>query len=143
MKFINEIFIARCPRVVFSFVGNAINIPLWNYAVAKTKMISAEFNGVGTIYQQQRKFLGGTLEDTFIITEYRTDSLLTFRSVEAEYPFLISYSIKSSGQGTILTNSFELHGLFADNLLGILFKNSVKSAVAKNLEKLKSLIEKD
>ncbi|MBO9729368.1 MAG: SRPBCC family protein [Chitinophaga sp.] len=142
MKFINEIFIARSPEIVFRYVSDIKNIPVWNYAVVKTEMISTEFVGAGTVYRQQRKFLGRILEDTFIISSYQVNSLLTLRSIEAEYPFLVSYSFKPSRQGTIVINAFELHGRLGDSLLGILFKGSVKRAVGKNLEVLKGLIEK-
>ncbi|MGG5210012.1 SRPBCC family protein [Chryseobacterium sp. MIQD13] len=142
MKFTNEIFIARSPEVTFHFVSDISNTPLWNYAVVETQMVSEVFAGVGTMYRQQRRFLNKTLEDTFVITEYEADRLLTLKSIEAEYPFLIRYSFKPSEHGTILINSFELHGRLFDNLLSILFEKKVKKAVAKNLGVLKELIER-
>ena len=141
MKFINEIFIDRSLEEVFLFAGEVSNFPLWNYAVIGTEALTPELTGKGAIYKQQRRFLGQTLEDTFILTEYIPNRALTLKSIEAEYPFIVSYSFKPSGNGTVIVNSFELHGKLADGVPGILLRNSVKAAVAKNLQKLKELIE--
>jgi hypothetical protein len=141
MKFTNEIFIASSPSTVFLFAGDVTNIPLWNYAVLKIETVTKGIVGKGAVYKQYRNFSGRMLEDVFVITEYEADQKLAFRSIEAEHPFVISYCFKPSGNGTIVTNSFELHGKLAGNILGILFKKNVKTAVAKNLNTLKGLIE--
>jgi uncharacterized membrane protein len=141
MKFTNEIFIGRPIDNVFQFVGNPGNVPLWNYAIITSEKITPKINGEGAIYKQHRSFLGRTLEDTFIITEYNPNEVLTLKSIEAEYPFIISYSFKATGNGTLITNSFELHGKLVDNVPGVLLKHAVKTAVANNLHKLKEIIE--
>ena len=141
MRFINTIDVVQSLHVTFSFTSNFCNAPQWNYAVIKTEQTSEGPIGIGTAFRQQRQFLGRILEDTFIITEYKVDSIVTIKSVKAEYPFLISYSFKASDKGTLITNSFELKGGVI-NILGFLLNHRVKKAVAENLNKLKVLVEK-
>lgn len=141
MQFINTVFIAQSLPITFSFTANFCNAKQWNYAVIKTEQVSEGTIGVGTEFRQQRRFLGRILEDSFIITEYKVDSVVTIKSVKAEYPFLISYAFKASDKGTLITNSFELKGGVI-GLLGSLLNHRVKKAVAENLNKLKELVEK-
>ena len=141
MRFINVIDVAQSLHVTFSFVSNFCNAPQWNYAVIKTEQTSEGPIDIGTTFRQQRKFLGKILDDSFIITEYKVDSIVTIKSIKAEYPFLISYSFEASDKGTLITNSFELKGGII-NILGFLIKYRVKKAVAENLNELKVLAEK-
>jgi hypothetical protein len=141
MRFINTIDVAQSLHVTFSFISNFCNASQWNYAVIKTEQISEGLVGMGTIFRQQRKFLGRTLEDSFIITEYKVDRIVTIKSIKAKYPFLISYSFKASDKGTLISNSFELRGGVI-NILGFLLNHRVKKAVAENLNKLKQIVEK-
>jgi hypothetical protein len=141
MQFINTIEIVQSLHVTFSFTSNFCNAPQWNYAVIKTEQTSEGPIGIGTSFRQQRQFLGRILEDTFIVTEYKVDNIVTIKSIKAEYPFLISYSFKASDKGTLITNSFELKGR-AINILGFLLNHRVKRAVAENLSKLRVLVEK-
>jgi len=131
MRFINTIDVAQSLHVTFSFVSNFCNASQWNYAVIKTEQISEGPVGVGTIFRQQRRFLGRTLEDSFIITEYKVDSIVTIKSIKAKYPFLISYSFKALDKGILITNSFELRGGVI-NILGFLLNHRVKSGRGKS-----------
>lgn len=141
MQFKNTIEVVQSLHATFSFTSNFCNTPQWNYAVIKTEQTSGGPIGVGTVFKQQRQFLGRILEDTFIITEYKVDSIVTIKSIKAEYPFLISYSFKASDKGTLITNTFDLRGKII-NTLGFLLNHRVKKAVAENLDKLKELLEK-
>ena len=84
--------------------------------------------------------MGRILEDSFIITKYEVDSIVTIKSIKAEYPFQISYQFKSLDRGTVITNDFELNG-GAFDFIGVLMNHRVKKAVAENLNKLKGLVE--
>ena len=141
MRFVNTIDVVQSLHVTFSFTSNFCNAPQWNYAVIKTEQTSEGPIGIGTVFKQQRQFLGRILEDSFIITEYKVDSIVTIKSIKAKYPFLISYSFKASDKGALITNSFELKGGVI-NIFGFLLNHRVKKAVAENLNKLKLLVEK-
>jgi hypothetical protein len=141
MQFVNTIEIRQSPGIIFSFVSNFCNAPQWNYAVIKTVQISKGAIGVGTIFKQQRRFLGRILEDEFMVTAYEAGSMITIKSIKADYPFLISYSFKATTEGVLITNSVELSGGII-SITGFLLNNRVKKAVAENLGRLKELLEK-
>ena len=141
MRFTNTIEVAQSLHVTFSFTSNFCNAPQWNYALIKTEQTSEGPIGIGTEFRQQRRFLGRILKDSLIITEYKVDSIVTIKSIQGKYPFLISYSFKASDKGTLITNSFKLKGGII-NILGFLLNHRVKKAVAENLNKLKVLVKK-
>jgi hypothetical protein len=141
MQFTNTIFIEQSLHTTFSFVSNFRNLPQWNYAVIKSEQISEGSLGIGSAFKQQRQFMGRILVDSFIITKYEVDSMVTIRSIKAEYPFLINYQFKSLDKGTLITNNFELNGGEAD-FLGFVLNPRVKKAVAENLDKPKGIVEK-
>jgi hypothetical protein len=141
MQFTNTIFIKQSLHTAFSFVSNFRNLPQWNYAVIKSEQTSEGPLGNGSAFRQQRQFMDRILEDSFIITEYEVNSIVTIRSIKAEYPFLISYQFKSLDNGTLITNIFELNG-GAVNITGFLLSPRVKKAVAENLKQLKVIVEK-
>ncbi len=140
MQFTNTIFIEQSLHTTFSFVSDFLNLPRWNYAVIKLERTSEGPVGNGSVFRQQREFMGRILEDSFIITKYEVDSIVTIKSIKAEYPFQISYQFKSLDNGTIITNNFELNG-GAFDIPGVLLSHRVKKAVAENLNKLKELVE--
>lgn len=141
MNFINTIFIAQSLQITFAYTSKLENISAWNYAVIKTENISTGLLRVGSIYKQKREFLGNVLEDTFVITEFKENSLLKIKSIKAEYPFVICYHFEASNNGTLVTNEFQIEGgIF--NYPGFLLNAKVKTAVAQNLAKLKSIVEK-
>jgi hypothetical protein len=109
--------------------------------VIKSEQTSEGPLGNGSAFRQQRQFMDRILEDSFIITEYEVNSIVTIRSIKAEYPFLISYQFKSLDNGTLITNIFELNG-GAVNITGFLLSPRVKKAVAENLKQLKVIVEK-
>jgi hypothetical protein len=140
MQFTNTIFIEQSLHTTFSFVSDFLNLPRWNYAVIKLERASEGPVGNGSAFRQQREFMGRILEDSFIITKYEVDSIVTIKSIKAEYPFQISYQFKSLDRGTVITNDFELNG-GAFDFIGVLMNHRVKKAVAENLNKLKGLVE--
>jgi hypothetical protein len=88
MRFTNSILIRHPVDKTFAFVSNFANIPKWNHSVMSCVKVSEDLTQVGTIYKQQRLFLGKILEDIFVISEYETDRNLTISSIQAAYPFV-------------------------------------------------------
>jgi len=51
----------------------------------KTEKISKGSVEAGLVFRQQRRFLGKILEESFIIAEYKVNSIVTIKGIKAQY----------------------------------------------------------
>jgi uncharacterized protein YndB with AHSA1/START domain len=140
MKFTNTITIDRPPAVVFKFLAQFDNVPLWNYAIDKTWKVTDGPAGVGSRYRQTRT-IPSQSEETFEVTEFEPDHRLSIRGALGPLHGDVSYLLAPAGNGTVLTNTMNLQASGALRLVAPLAAFRVKSAVAANLNALKQILE--
>jgi hypothetical protein len=143
MRFSNKILIHREVGNTFTFVSNISNIPKWNHSVRSCVKVSEGAIQAGATYKLQRRFLGKILEDIFVVSKYETNKILTISSIQAAYPFVVTYIFESHGQSTLLVNEFNLEAKRLMRFFEFMLRSSVKRAVASNLIELKNLVEND
>jgi uncharacterized protein YndB with AHSA1/START domain len=140
MKFTNTITINLPPAAVFAYLADLENLPGWNYAISQTRKTSDGPVGVGSRYRQTRT-LPTRSEEMFEVTEFEPDSRLSIRGGLGPFHGEASYLLAPTDDGTILTNTMDLHPSGALRLIAPLAASRIKSAVANNLEALKRVLE--
>ena len=137
VEFENVIEIARPVHVVFTFISDLENLPKWNYFVVQVRKTSGGDPGVGARYHQERK----TDSQELTIVEYEEDRLLTVESIPPSKPQLRRrMTFEAINERTRVVDRWQLD-TGHPQLLQALGKSRVKSAVGKNLAKLKELLE--
>ncbi len=140
--FQNTVTIIRPADEVFAFLADFQNIPSWNYAIEQTTKTSPGPAGVGTTYRQTRTLPRRSQED-FEVTVFEPPSRLAIHGQFGPFHATTSYQLEPTASGTRLTNTVELEPSSALlRLISPLAAPRVKTAVARNLNSLKQLLEK-
>ncbi len=140
MKFTNVVTIRRRPAEVFAFLADPGNIPRWNYAISETRKASPGPVGVGSRYIQTRT-VPSRSEETFDITEFEPERRLSISGRFGPLPARATYTLEADGEATRLTNAVDLRPTGLVRLAAPLATSRVKAAVAKNLARLKRVLE--
>jgi uncharacterized membrane protein len=141
MKFTNTITIDRPASAVFAYLADLENLPRWNYAISETRKLSPGPTGVGARYVQVRT-LPRPSEETLEVTEFEPDRRLTVRGGFGPLSGEATYVLEPAGTATSLTNAMDLDASGALRLVAPLATARVSAAVAKNLTRLKELLER-
>lgn len=129
--------IERPVEEVFAFLSDFENIPRWNYYVLQVTKTSEGPIGVGTTYHQVRK----TDEQDYQITEFQPDHGVAVKTLPQASPqFSRRLTLQGQGAATSIVDEWQLD-TGRPAILEKLAGGKVKSAVAENLDKLKTLLE--
>lgn len=139
-SFTNVVEINRPAHDVFAFLADLENVPRWNYAITETRKTSPGEVGVGATYEQTRSSPTPSREHLTIIA-FEPDRHLTVEGTLARYPARLQYTVDEHDGATRLTNTVDLELTGAARLLGGVAAGRIRSAVAENLEVLKTLLE--
>jgi carbon monoxide dehydrogenase subunit G len=142
MEFSNAITIERSPHDVFEFVSDLENVPKWNYAIVETRKASEGPVAVGTTYRQVRS-LPNRSEETLRVTEFEPDRRFGFEGGLGPFEGTLIYELEEIGGDTRLTNKADLEARGIAKLAAPIASGRVRGAVAKNLETLKQLLERE
>jgi uncharacterized protein YndB with AHSA1/START domain len=140
MDFDNAVTINRPTAEVFTFLSDFENVPLWNYAIGKTRRTDTGPLGVGARYAQVRTVPTHSSE-AFEVTEFRPDQLIAIRGTLGPFRAGSSYRLEDIDGRTLLTNSIRLEATGVRRLAAALAGSQARSAVAANLGVLKQLLE--
>lgn len=138
IRFENTIEIARDPSAVFAYLADLENLPVWNYAIEKTRKLDPSPVGVGSRYVQIRT-VPARSEETFEVTEFEPGRGLVLRGRFGPFTGEFSYVLESSGPATVLTNTVALD---VPRLLAPLAARQLKTAIAANLRALRRTLER-
>jgi len=138
--FTNRIYVEQPPDVVFAFLADFANVPLWNYAIESTTKVSPGPVGVGTVYRQTRTIPRRSTE-SFDVTTFEPAIRLGLRGQLGPFRSRIGYELRATPRGTELVNELELESSGPSGMLAGLAARPVKAAVAANLATLKDLLE--
>jgi hypothetical protein len=105
--FHNTVTIARTADEVFAFLADFGNIPVWNYAIARTVQTSPGQAGVGATYRQTRA-VPRRSEEGFHVTIFAPPSRLAVKGQIGPFNATSSYLLQPAAGGTRLTNDVEL-----------------------------------
>ena len=122
---------------VFAFLSDFENIPKWNYYVLDVTKTSEGPIDVETTYHQIRK----TDEQDFRVTEFQPNLKIAVRTLPQVSPqFMRRFTLQAQGNTTQIIDEWELD-TGKPGFVERLAAGKVKSGIAENLDKLKSLLE--
>jgi uncharacterized protein YndB with AHSA1/START domain len=140
MKFTQSVTINRAPEDVFGYLADLENLPHWNYAIQRTRKVTAGPVTVGTRYEQIRT-VPSLQEESLEVVEFDVGRRLAVRGTLSNLPARLDYEVTAAGDGTVLTNTVELTVQGPLVLVSRLATRQVSSAVAQNLAVLKEILE--
>src|SRR3954452_3940127 len=140
MKFTNTITIERSPADVFAYLSRFENVPRWNEAIIDTRKTSQGPAGVGATYVQSR-LQPSPGEDRFEVTTYEPDYTLAIRGKFGRFTGRFTYQLEPIDNGTRLSNAVDLGAPGLMRIAAPFGTSRLKPAVAKNLGRLKEILE--
>lgn len=138
----NSITINRPVEEVFDFVTNYQNNSKWQTGVIVAEFTSPGPVSVGSTFRYDADFMGRKMETTGEITAYDPPQIFGWKSTSGPFPMSGSTSFESVEGGTLITDSIggEPGGFF--KIAAPLLAKQLQDQSAKDLEKLKKLLEK-
>ena len=141
VRVVNEIVINRPPEVVFDYIADVANNPLWQRGMREAHFTSGPPLRTGSTYAQVATFLGRRLESRFVIVEFEPGRLVKGSTTISPFPITFTRIVEPDGKGARVTAIVEGRpdGLFA--LASPVVRRMVKASVARDYENLKRLLE--
>lgn len=138
----SEIEIERPPGIVSVYACDPTNAPDWYVNIKSVEWKSEPVVHVGARVAFVAEFLGKRLEYTYEIVEFEPGEKLVMRTAEGPFPMETIYTFEETRDGCThmtLRNHGELSG--AAKLMGPMIGTAMKAANAKDLAKLKAILE--
>ncbi len=141
VRVVNEVVIDRPPDVVFAYIADVANNPLWQRGMREAHFTSGPPLRVGSTYAQVATFVGRRIESRFAIVEYEPGRLVKGSTTVSPFPITFTRIVDPEGGGSRVTAIVEGRpdGLFA--LASPLVRRMVKASVARDYDNLKRLLE--
>jgi uncharacterized membrane protein len=137
-----EIVIERPPGIVSVYACDPTNAPEWYVNIKAVEWKSEPVVHVGSRVAIVAEFLGKRLEYTYEIVEFEPGEKLVMRTAEGPFPMETIYKFEETRDGhthMTLRNHGQLSG--AAKLMGPMIATAMKTALAKDLARLKEILE--
>jgi Polyketide cyclase / dehydrase and lipid transport len=134
--------IAAEPERVAAYAMDPANDTSWIGALTEANVLTEGPVGVGTRVERVASFLGKRIEYINEVEEYDPPRRLHMRSVKAPFPMTVTYEFEPAPGGDTLmriTTGGDASGFYA--LAGPLLSRQVRRGVARDLERLKEILE--
>ena len=136
-----SITINRPANIVFNFVLDGTNNPLWRPAVLDIERVPGKPSGAGAVYKQGLKGPGGRrIEGDYEIVECRPDELIRFQVIAGPARPTGMYRFEAVGNATRVTFALHLDAKGLTRLISPMIASTMKSEVA-TLSNLKAYLE--
>ena len=127
---------------VFRFVSELPNNPRWQRGMRACRWTSDPPHGVGSTYEQEARFLGKDVRNSFRVTALDPGRRIIFESTGGSFPLAVTRTVAPLGAGRCrFTEAVEgdARGYYrvADPVLQLLVRASIK----RDLPRLKALLE--
>jgi uncharacterized protein YndB with AHSA1/START domain len=127
---------------VFEFVAEFTNNPRWQRGMRCCRWTSEPPHGVGSTYEQQARFLGKDVRNSFRITALEPGRRVSFESTGGSFPIAVTRTVEPLGPGrSRFTEEVQgdAHGFYrvAEPVLQLLVRASIK----RDFPRLKALLE--
>ena len=135
-----NITIDRPVKVVFDFLLDGMNNPLWRPSVVDIQRVPGKPAGVGAVFKQGLKGPGGRIDGDYEITELKPNELLQFQVIAGPARPTGTYKFESVGDSTRLTFILDYQPKGLAKLMDSIIAKTMQSEVAL-LANLKSYLE--
>jgi uncharacterized membrane protein len=133
--------IERPVQVVFDFLADGLNNPLWRTSVLDIERIPGKPDGVGAVYKQGLRGPGGRrIDGDFQISELKPNELIGFQVVAGPARPSGSYRFEAVGNSTRVTFTLHFEPKGLNKLMDPMIASNMRSEVAM-LANIKALLE--
>jgi uncharacterized membrane protein len=131
-----NITIDRPVNIVFDFLSDGLNNPLWRMSVTDIQRIPSKPLGIGAVFKQGLRSPGGRrIDGDYEITQSKPNELITFQVIAGPARPTGMYKFEAVGNSTRLV--FTLH--FAPKGLGWLMDPMIASSMRSEVAMLSNL----
>ncbi len=92
--------IARPAEDVFAFLCDAANNPSWQRGMRSCEWTTPPPIGVGSVYEQEARFLGRTVVTTFRVEDHQPGRSITIASRGGSFPITVTRSVEPITEST-------------------------------------------
>ncbi|WP_270180018.1 SRPBCC family protein [Alkalihalobacillus sp. CinArs1] len=137
-----ERVINRDPSVVFDYISNFENNPVWQGGMIEAAFTSEGPLQEGSTYDQTATFLGKRIITSFVVTRFEPNTCIQIESVTSTFPIKVTRSVEAAEEGCLVRAVVEGNpgGLF--KLATPLLKKMVHRSVDQDYQNLKNILEK-
>jgi uncharacterized membrane protein len=136
-----ETIIRRPPEEVAGYAMNPENDRSWIGALTEVNVLTEGPIGEGTRVERVAQFLGKRIEYVNEIVEYAPPARLRMKSVKAPFPMTVDYEFAETNDGTLVRISTGSNASGFYKLAGPLLDRAVRKGVARDLKRLKAILE--
>ena len=127
---------------VFEFVAEFTNNPRWQRGMRACRWTSDPPHGVGATYEQEARFLGKDVRNTFRVTDLEPGRRISFESTGGTFPIAVTRTVEPLGPDRArFTEDVQgdARGFYrvAEPVLQLLVRASIK----RDFPRLKALLE--
>lgn len=136
-----ETTIERPRDDVAAYVMDPANDRSWIGALTEVNVLTDGPIGTGTRVERVARFLGKRIEYVNEIVEYAPPERLRMKSVQAPFPMTVDYDLAEADGGTLvrIRTGGDASGFY--RLAGPLLDRAVRKGVARDLARLKAILE--
>ena len=134
--------IGRPAKVVFDFVSDSSNNPKWQRGQRSCVWTSPSPHGLGSVYEQEARFLGRTVLTRFKVVDYDPGRAITIESIESSFPIRVRRSVAPLGPDRSRVTaqiSGEPGGFFG--IIGPALRGLAQKSVDADYDRLVKLLE--
>lgn len=134
--------IGRPAREVFEFVSDSSNNPRWQKGQRSCVWTTPPPHGLGSVYEQEARFLGRTVSTRFKVVDYDPGRSITIESIESSFPIRVRRSVEPLGPERSRVTaeiSGEPGGFFG--LIGPVLRRLAQRSVDADYDRLVKLLE--
>lgn len=135
-----SIIIERPPEVVFTYIANFENNPLWQNGMVQANFTNGEVRE-GATYDQVAKFIGKEIKTTFIVRQYQPFHKIQIESVKSTFPIKVTREVQVTSEGCLVKAIVEGNPGTLFSLAHPLLRKLVHRSIEKDYMNLKRLLE--
>ena len=134
--------IERPANDVFAFFADASNNPRWQKGQVSCEWVTPPPVEVGSVYQQEARFLGRRVLTRFEVVEHDPDRVIAINSVESSFPIRVRRTVEplSPSRSRVTTDiNGEPGGFF--RIVGPILRWLAQRSVDADYDRLKLLLD--
>ena len=141
IQFEHSIQINRPVHEVFEFLADPRNFPTWQTGVVQSTITSPGPIGLGTTFDEEVKIVAWKVRTACEVTQYELDKKMCFKAMSKPIAYAGQFTFEGVGNTTRLNvfGAAQLRGLW--RLAGPLFGSEIKKETAKEMVKMKEIVE--
>ena len=135
--------IATDPDRVFDYATDPAHDPVWIGGIREADLVGEPPLAKGSSVRRVASFMGRRIDYVLEVTELDPGTRLAMRSVRSPFPMAVTYSFEPADGGTrmaIRVEGEQPGGMYP--LAGPLLPGMVRRSVARDLRRLKAILER-